>query len=294
MQFNITNKSIIDLSKIFSPTILKELCSTGNSKKLRKILDELNLLYQVDLKKNLESFFNDVYKILLKNYRNEYIYRSIIIKKILLGIHSLNTAHLINECRVGNSKADCVILNGTSTVYEIKTQFDTFSRLHSQLDDYKKAFEYVYIVVPIETLKKLEGYNLDENIGIMVLNKNSTISKTRLAKSNKNYFNKETIFDILRKNEYIEIISKYYEIPSIPNTKIYTYCKRLFTELDIELIHAELVQILKKRDVSDLQKKVILNVPDSLKALSMQTKLTDKEKSNLLELLQTDMKYIIQ
>ena len=255
MQFNITNKSIIDLSKIFSPTILKELCSTGNSKKLRKILDELNLLYQVDLKKNLESFFNDVYKILLKNYRNEYIYRSIIIKKILLGIHSLNTAHLINECRVGNSKADCVILNGTSTVYEIKTQFDTFSRLHSQLDDYKKAFEYVYIVVPIETLKKLEGYNLDENIGIMVLNKNSTISKTRLAKSNKNYFNKETIFDILRKNEYIEIISKYYEIPSIPNTKIYTYCKRLFSELDIELIHVELVQILKKRDISDLQKK---------------------------------------
>lgn len=293
MQFNITNKSIIDLSKIFSPTILKELCSTGNSKKLRRILDELNLLYQVDLKKNLESFFNDVYKILLKNYRNEYIYRNIIIKKILLGIHSLNTAHLINECRVGNSKADCVILNGTSTVYEIKTQFDTFSRLHSQLDDYKKAFEYVYIVVPIETLKKLEGYNLDENIGIMVLNKNSTISKTRLAKSNKNYFNKETIFDILRKNEYIEIISKYYEIPSIPNTKIYTYCKRLFTELDIELIHAELVQILKKRDVSDLQKKVILNVPDSLKALSMQTKLTDKEKNNLLELLQKDMKYII-
>jgi len=293
MQFNITNKSIIDLSKIFSPTILKELCSTGNSKKLRKILDELNLLYQVDLKKNLESFFNDVYKVLLKNYRNEYIYRNIIIKKILLGIHSLNTAHLINECRVGNSKADCVILNGTSTVYEIKTQFDTFSRLHSQLDDYKKAFEYVYIVVPIETLKKLEGYNLDENIGIMVLNKNSTISKTRLAKSNKNYFNKETIFDILRKNEYIEIISKYYEIPSIPNTKIYTYCKRLFTELDIELIHAELVQILKKRDVSDLQKKVILNVPDSLKALSMQTKLTDKEKNNLLELLQKDMKYII-
>lgn len=82
MQFNITNKSIIDLSKIFSPTILKELCSTGNSKKLRKILDELNLLYQVDLK-NLESFFNDVYKILLKNYRNEYIYRSIIIKNII-------------------------------------------------------------------------------------------------------------------------------------------------------------------------------------------------------------------
>lgn len=293
MQFNITNKSIIDLSKIFSPTILKELCSNGNSKKLRRILEELNLVYQVDLKKNLESFFNDIYKILLKNYRNEYIYRNIIIKKILLGIHSLNTAYLINECRVGNSKADCVILNGTSTVYEIKTEFDTFSRLYGQLDDYKKAFEYVYIVVPIETLKKLESYNLDENIGIMVLNKNNTISKIKLAKSNKNSFNKETIFDILRKNEYIEIISKYYEIPSMPNTKIYTFCKRLFSELDIELIHVELVQILKKRDISDLQKKVILNVPDSLKALSMQTKLTDKEKNNLLELLQKDMKYII-
>ena len=89
MQFNITNKSIIDLSKIFSPTILKELCSNGSSKKLRRILEELNLVYQVDLKKNLESFFNDVYKILLKNYRNEYIYRSIIIKKILFSFLGL-------------------------------------------------------------------------------------------------------------------------------------------------------------------------------------------------------------
>lgn len=39
----------------------------------------------------------------------------------------------------------------------------------------------------------------------------------------------------------------------------------------------------KKRCFS--YKKVILNVPDSLKALSMQTKLTDKEKNNLLRII---------
>lgn len=294
MNLCISDNKIIDLSKIFSPSILKELISNGKSKKLTKILHELEVLPQLDLTKDVYTFFNDIYSISSNKYRNEYVYKNAIIKKILLGKHTLNTAYMINEFRVGNSKADCVIFNGTSTVYEIKSEFDTFTRLETQVNDYKKAFEFVYVVAPNESIEKLNNFLTDDSIGIKRLNKNNTISNIREAKSNKVNFDKEIIFDILQKTEYTEIVKKYYDnIPDMPNTKIYTYFKKLFCTLDINIIHNEIVEILKSRGNHSLLKEVILSVPDSLKALSLQMKLTNKEKYNLLKLLNKEIRYII-
>lgn len=294
MEFKISENKLVDLAKIFSPKILKELSSEGVSKKLLRILQELDLISQLDMKKDVYSFFNDIYNVLLKRYRNEYIYKNIIIKKILLGRHSLNTAHLINECRVGNSKADCVILNGTSTVYEIKSEYDTFHRLSMQLEDYKKAFEYIYIVIPSSSLEKLQNHLTDDYIGIMRLNKNNTITKIKEAKSNKVRYDKKVIFDLLRKDEYISIVEQYFGlIPDIPNTRIYTYCQKLFCKLDNEVVHSSVINVLKKRKVSESQKNLVKSVPIALKALTLQTKLTEKEKLNLKKVLGKEVKYII-
>lgn len=231
---------------------------------------------------------------MLKNYRNEYVYKNIIIKNILLGRHSLNTAHLISECRVGNSKADSVILNGTSTVYEIKSEYDTFNRLAQQLSDYKKAFEFVYIVVPEVFVEKLKNILSDDSIGIIRLNKNNSLTKIKDAKSNKMNFEKAVIFDILKQNEYKTIVQKYFKnIPQVPNTKIYNLYKEYFKQLDIEIIHKDTVDILKKRGNNKDLKHFILNVPDSLKASAFQVKLTNKAKLNLLNILSKDIKNVI-
>ena len=233
MQFNISNGSKVDLARIFSPTILKELSITGKSDKMSKILRELNLYEQLSLEQNVASFFNDVYNFLSKYYKNEYIYKNTIIKNILLGRHSLNTAYVINECRIGKSRADSVILNGTSTVYEIKSEYDTFLRLEQQLNDYKQAFEYVYIVVPTSTVEKLKNSLKDFNVGILELNNNDSLTKIREAKSNKEYFDKNIIFDILNQREYKSIVHKYFNnIPIVPNTKTYSLYREYFNKLD--------------------------------------------------------------
>lgn len=294
MQLNITNKNFIDLAKIFSPTILKELSENGKSKKLTQILIDHDLIKQLDVKQDLASFFNDTYKFLSKSYRNEYIYKNTIIKNILLGRHSLNTAYLINECRVGNSKADSVILNGTSTVYEIKSEYDTFVRLEQQLNDYKKAFEYIYIVVPEVSVQKLKIEFINKNIGILQLNKNNSLTKIQDAQSNKEYFDKEIIFDILNQKEYMLIVHKYFQnIPELPNTRIYSIYKEYFKQIDIKVIHDEFVEILKQRGNNKLLKDFVLSMPDSLKALALQTKLTKKAKINLLNVLKAEVKNII-
>lgn len=294
MQFNISNRSIVDLARVFSPTILKELSSSGKSDKLSQILRELNLLKQISLEQDVASFFNDVYNFLSKYYKNEYIYKNTIIKKILLGRHSLNTAYVINECRIGKSKADSVILNGTSTVYEIKSEYDTFLRLEQQLNDYKQAFEYIYIVVPTSTVEKLKNSLDDFNIGILQLNNNDSLTKIREAKSNKEYFNKSIIFDILNQREYKSIVHRYFKnIPMVPNTKTYSLYREYFNQLDIEIIHFETVKSLKLRGNNKFLKDFVLTVPDSLKALALQTNLTKKAKLNLLEVLKKEIRNII-
>jgi len=290
----ISNNNYVDLSKIFSPTIIKELIKNGHSYKLKNILSELGVLPQINLKNTVSTLFDEIYKVLKINYRNEYIFKNTLIKNILLGKHTLNTAFMINECAVGNSKADCVIFNGTSTVYEIKSEYDTFLRLSNQINDYKKAFEYVYIVIPDKSIDKLKNHLDDDYIGIMQLNKNNTITKIRNAKSNKQTFDKEVIFNLLRKKEYIKIIQKKYGIiPDMPNTKIYSYCKNLFFALEIDTIHNEVISILKERGNDKLLKEVISNTPYSLKALSLQLKLTKKEKQDFLNLLNKEIQHII-
>lgn len=294
MNIDISDKKIIDFSKIFSSSIFKELSETGESKKLSQILLEVGLLQNIDLKQNLATFFDESYKILSKKYKNEYVYKNTIIKKILLGRHSLNTAFLINECRVGSSKADSVIFNGTSTVYEIKSEYDSFSRLEQQLNDYKKAFEYINIVVPSSSVDKLKDYLKDDYIGIIRLNKNNTLSIIREAKSNKKYFDKSVIFDILNQNEYKAIVKKYFDnVPDVPNTKVYAEYKKYFEQLSIEIIHNEIVKNLKQRGNNKSLKEFIENIPDSLKVLALQTKLTNKAKENLLNLLKKDIKNIV-
>lgn len=294
MQLNISNGSKVDLARIFSPTILKELSITGKSDKMSKILRELNLYEQLSLEQNVASFFNDVYNFLSKYYKNEYIYKNTIIKNILLGRHSLNTAYVINECRIGKSRADSVILNGTSTVYEIKSEYDTFLRLEQQLNDYKQAFEYVYIVVPTSTVEKLKSSLKDFNVGILELNNNDSLTKIREAKSNKEYFDKNIIFDILNQREYKSIVHKYFNnIPIVPNTKTYSLYREYFNKLDIEIIHLETVKSLKLRGNNKFLKDFVLTVPDSLKALALQTNLTKKAKLNLLEVLKKEIRNII-
>lgn len=59
------------------------------------------------------------------------------------------TNHIVAfEMATGDSRIDICRINGGSYAYEIKTEYDTFDRLASQMKDYSGAFEKVYVIVP--------------------------------------------------------------------------------------------------------------------------------------------------
>lgn len=280
----LSKNQLYTLSNIFSTSIIKELLKFGFSNKLLRILDDINASESIKNKK-LSNVYDWAYKTLEKQYPNEYIYKNILANKILLGIHSLNTSFMLTELRVNNSKADCVIINGTLTVYEIKTKYDTLQRLSKQLDDYKKVFEKIYIITD-ETNKEKLAYLKNDGIGLKHLNPNGRISTIHEALSQIDNIDLTVIFDILRQNEYLHIIKKLCgEKPSAPNTKIYKVCKEIFSKLDKQLAYKEVIEILKKRGENQKLKDFINEVPKSLKIRAIESNLSTSDKIKFLELL---------
>ena len=179
------------------------------------------------------EYYTYIYKMLLSNYRNEYIYKNLIINKILLGKHSLNTSTILNEFRIGKSIADLVFLNGTSKVFEIKTELDNLSRFDSQVNDYRKVFKQIYIVTHISLVDKF-SQAIDSNVGIIVLTKNKTLKIVREALEDMTFFDPVEMFKCLRKAEYTNIIYNYYgEIPQAKPVNYYLVCKELFVKIPI-------------------------------------------------------------
>ena len=114
------------LSVLYNRTFVRKIISNNYKNYLENILSRSNyLVKEVSLVHVLDSLYSEF----KKNYKCEYVYKNTIVNKILLGRHSLNTSTLISELNVGKSKADIVIFNGTSTVYEIKTELDSLNVL---------------------------------------------------------------------------------------------------------------------------------------------------------------------
>jgi hypothetical protein len=291
-QNNISN--ITMFATLFSPLIIKELAKFGYSKKFSRILDYfIQKKYQLSTDEKLASFYDSIYEILKKEYPNEYIYKNAIAKNILLGNHSLNTSFMINELRTKNSKADVVIINGTLTAYEIKSKYDNLNRLQKQLQDYKTVFEKIYVITDEKYSQNLLHLQKD-GIGILVLNKNGSISTLFKASSQMDNINLSNLFDILRKDEYLAIIKKIFKIDiDVPNSQVYRCAKEIFVTLDKKKVYKETAKVLKQRGDSVMLKEFITKVPNSLKARAIETKLTKKEKNNFLSLLEVETKEII-
>ncbi len=239
-------------------------------------------------------FYDVIFRRLVKEYRHEYIYKNAIAEKILLGKHNLKTAFMLTEFRVADCKADAVVLNGTSHVYEIKSEMDSFERLDRQLAAYRRMFDYI-TVITTERLYQSVLERVPREIGIMVLAEGEyqfRVKKCRReAVSNKSNVDPLVIFDSLQRREFSKIIKEYCGVSfaHTPNTRIYSEARNVFQQLTPETAHDAMVVVLKQRRETHRVADFVLDVPASLKAASLSLRLTQAERSRFIGLLKKDI-----
>jgi hypothetical protein len=281
------------LARLFSTGVMKELAQRGYSAIAARILDECRLAPLLDPSMCLSDFFEGLARLLFHSYRNEYIYKNAIANKVLLGKHSLNTSFMLTEFRAGNCRADVVILNGTSSVYEIKSEFDKLDRLKRQISAYRLLFDHIHVITSADQIERVRA-EVEESVGLMVLTDSYTISTDRPSQSMKRHVDQGVIFDSLRQHEYKRIVMKEFGlVPDVPNTRIYRECKDLFCRLRPETAHDAMVSVLRRRGNCRSVRDFVTSVPPSLKALSLSCKLSPREQTAFLSVLNTDIGHCI-
>lgn len=272
------------LSQVFSPPMFKRI-----------VRDEDIVLYQKQTEKYFKASSYDsnleviraLYKLLQKKYRCEYVYKNNLFLK-LIKEHSLKTTFIFNEFKIGGSKADLVMLNGTVRVFEIKTELDDFSKLSKQLSDYRKFADEVSIVTDEKYAEKLKIEYGNTNIGIIALNARNKLQTIKEAYRDTSSFDFDTIFKLLRKQEYLEIVADNFAfVPDVPNTQIFQACYKLLGDRDIIDFQKQAFNKIKERKSRQSDLLQSSNTPKELKHICNSLDFNDLEYLKLYNFLAT-------
>lgn len=289
---SLTATQLAAMSRLFSASVLREMAKKGYSPLFVRLLIDTGLLTRLTLAKikDVRGVFEAVFADLSQlGMRDEYVYRAALTQKVLLGVHSLNTASMLTEFRVGNSRADVVILNGTSTVYEIKSERDSLVRLQSQLIDYRKVFAKIYVIAAESHVRDVLK-NTSNDIGVLSLGKKNQICTERETKERPDLVCPVSIFESLRSAEASAILqSLEIRVPDVPNTLRHGAMRECFVHLDPETVHQHMVQTLKKTRRLVSLRSLVDQMPQSLKPAVLTTQLRRSDYQHLISAINTSL-----
>lgn len=293
MAGGIVNQSanqISAMTRFFSSTVFRELARTGRSATFRRLVEFTDIGSGLDPRATVADVFEAAFsKLKRAGARDEYIYRAALTQKVLLGTHNLRTASMLSEFRVGACKADVVILNGTSTVYEIKSERDTLVRLANQIDNYKCVFAAVNVITCEKYIDEVCRM-VPEDVGILCLSNRYKITAVRNAVENLCRICPLSVFESLRTDEASAILRALdIEVPDVPNTQRRGEMRARYAKLDPVSLHPVFLSTLKRsRDLAPLS-ELVGQIPRSLHAAALSFPLRRVDHFQLARVLQAPL-----
>ena len=284
----ITDNHLSTISRLFSSSVVHELSRKGKSPLFARLASETALFSASKQSDVVGDLFEKAFSILSKKAnRHEYVYKSALTQNVLLGRHSLNTASMLTEFRVGRCKADLAILNGTATAYEIKSERDSLTRLERQIEAYRNVFAKVYVIAGENHLDAIFE-SAPSDVGILKLTERYSISTLREALEKPQRTKSEVIFDSIQLYEAKKILAlNGIQVPNVPNTELYEVLHDLFIRLSPEIAHECMVRVLKKtRNLLPLS-NMIKELPQSLKSAALSIPLRKMDQTRLVEAVNT-------
>ena len=258
------------LSRLFSASVVRDLLNGARSPAFVRLLHQARMVSRVSPDSTVGNAFDEAFKCLRRvDLRDEYVYRSAITQKILLGKHSLSTATMLREARAGSSKADVVVLNGTSTAYEIKSERDSLVRMRNQLHNYRRVFASVNVLASAGHLREVLD-SAPADVGVITLSPRFTLQTIREPQNAPDRISPLMILETLRLEEAQAILENLsLEMPDVPNTRMRLELRRIFAALDPTVVHDEMVRVLRSSRSQFHLTDYIRTIPVSLRAAAL-------------------------
>ncbi|WP_432670558.1 sce7726 family protein [Flavobacterium sp. SM2513] len=265
-----------DLSALFSRSEVRRWLKND----FKSIDVKLNRYHLLEKNKGSTylSVLKKTYKILERQYPNEYILKNEFLNQWLKKELGTTDSVLYSEFRIGKAIADLAMFNGVSKVFEIKTILDKEYRLSNQLQEYKKLFNEIYIIVPLEHLSKYIDY--DFSVGLITYDTQSrTFNRVRCSERNVQ-IDLDVIMQVLHTKEYLSITKEYYnELPPMNAFNQFEICKELIANIPIDVLNKMFLKVVKDRGIHNL---FFNKINSEFNQISLALNLKQKEKDQLI------------
>lgn len=237
-----------DYSLLFSSSEVSRFVSNGTSELINYCLKEYDKRAFTS-QKTYGDYYKYLYKVLLKHYNNEYIYKNEFLNSMLYKCYSGQEYYFFSELNLGSVVADLASFNGLSIGFEIKTELDTPSRLERQLAVYTQVFNKVYLIVPDG---EVDDYIhlLPEEVGVISYAKTSRFFTIYRDPTFREAPNPRTLMEILLTKEYRYIAEAHYGKGILQESTDFTQfadCSALIAEVPPTELNRLFVSVMKRR-----------------------------------------------
>jgi len=156
---------------------------------------------------------------------------------------------IIPEISLNNRRADYIVFGDNIITIEIKSEIDTLERLESQLKEYSKFSNYIYIALHTNKIQKIEKLDIKENIGIIDI----TDKKIKILKQPKKIKNTYIAFEgFISYKEFLNMKRGFKGHSKVSKEDFELFFQEALTKKDKELIIKE---IMKKRYILEDKKR---------------------------------------
>jgi hypothetical protein len=272
------------LARMFTRPVFSAIAATGEWERGLGFLIRQQVLRRGP-RQTVSDLFESAWKVLCSFYRNEYVYKAELANRVIFGRHSPRTTALHVELPVARSIVDIAMFNGTSTAYEVKTEFDSARRLQTQTADYLKVFDKVFVVAHTSTATAYAKL-VDERVGVLALDVRGSFNVVKEAISNKHDVAVATVFRCLRRAEYVEIAEAVLQHPlQYPNGIVARKCEECFSKLHPGQAHQLFVDAMRRRQTDPQTVAFVSQLPQSLRALGYATPLSGRQRATAVSVL---------
>lgn len=203
------------------------------------------------------DYFKYIYDFLRTDYCNEYVFKNEFLTDWLLDELGVEDSRVFNEFKVGDNVADLVMFNGISKAFEIKTEYDSDSRLFSQVEAYQKVFNEVYLIIPDFKISYYKDCAKEVGIITFSKGKRKAFELHRTAERNQEV-KPEVVMNILHTKEYKQLVKNYFgSLPDMNSFNQYTVCLDLLKTIPNHKLNALFISAMKqRRNDYKLKKKI--------------------------------------
>lgn len=233
----------------------------------------------------LAAVFDEAFRQLAATYRCEYVYKAQIVSKLIFGRHSPRTASAHLELPMGSAIADVLIVNGTTTVYEVKTDLDNFDRLDDQLGQYRSRAEFTNLVV--SERRAVDAARLVPSwVGVLALRRTGALSTVRPPESMMASMRAADQFAMLRLEEARAAVARATGVEiDTPTALLQPLLREAFSALPARAANEAVVAALKHRSAAVRPLVEHPDFPGSLRALAYSQPLTPPARARVLTAL---------